>query len=432
MVHFTVIAQDAIAGLLRDEIAGSHTGLFGSYGAGLIWLFSLAGLVLAFFSNKKKADSQKKENEHENQNPNRNPMRQEVNKYRLILDAATDPIYLATEEGKILLMNEATCSVSGYRREELKNINLNRLRVEQDEVDPNGVFGNGKYRYKETWKTRSGDTVSMDMVARSIQVGSQRLLLYVGREMDANFLNFSTNPFKKYCEKREMELLEIARLNKILCDQFIRSSSDSIRLGHQYLSKFPEEAGHMPTMLTNLKEVKDNLQLLSQKYSRDLWPNPCKWDLNDVVRQELCSITMNESLKKLDHSVNYHWTSLQINSTGKWISATLGTVLEAAYHASITAQNKQIVITTKEIENKGVVEIRIPSRELFLEALGNILFPESADAKSPGKISITLETCQSYLVSQQVQVQFQANEPEKWVITFGIPCMAKKEEISVN
>src|SRR4030043_578054 len=100
MVHFTVIAQDAISGIFRDDILGSHTGLFGSYGAGLIWLFSLAGLVLAFFSNKKKADSQKKENEHENQDPNRNPMRQEVNKYRLILGAATAPIYLATEEGK--------------------------------------------------------------------------------------------------------------------------------------------------------------------------------------------------------------------------------------------------------------------------------------------------------------------------------------------
>src|SRR5215218_4702433 len=52
--------------------------------------------------------------------------------YRLLFDAVADPILVATEEGRYIDANDPAVALTGYTREQLRELRLNEILV----VDP--------------------------------------------------------------------------------------------------------------------------------------------------------------------------------------------------------------------------------------------------------------------------------------------------------
>jgi two-component system, cell cycle sensor histidine kinase and response regulator CckA len=104
-----------------------------------------------------------------------------------LLDAANDSIIIHDFEGNIIYVNEATCELRGYSRNELLNMNLRNLMTEEYRklMEPRlkELLENGKIRIESAHYRKDKSIIHNEVNARTIELDGKKVVMSIGRDI---------------------------------------------------------------------------------------------------------------------------------------------------------------------------------------------------------------------------------------------------------
>jgi len=113
-------------------------------------------------------------------------------RYRLLFEQSADPVYLhgldaAGEPTRFIAVNDATCALLGYTREELRGLTPRaidaapapgQLRAKMAEL-----LKKGTVRYESVRRTREGELIPVEISSSLTEVGGEHVVLTISRDM---------------------------------------------------------------------------------------------------------------------------------------------------------------------------------------------------------------------------------------------------------
>jgi PAS domain S-box-containing protein/putative nucleotidyltransferase with HDIG domain len=104
-----------------------------------------------------------------------------------LLDAATDSITVHDLEGNFLYVNEATCKLHGYNKDEFLKIHLHKLDTPESArlIGPRieGLMGTGEATFESDHFRKDGSVMPVEVRARVVEFGAQKVILSVARDV---------------------------------------------------------------------------------------------------------------------------------------------------------------------------------------------------------------------------------------------------------
>jgi len=104
-----------------------------------------------------------------------------------LLDAATDSVFLCDLDGNLVYANDTACRSYGYSRDEFRQMNLRDLNVpeylEAIESGMQALQESGEVTLESTARRKDGDTMPVEVHARTIDYAGRRLILSAARDI---------------------------------------------------------------------------------------------------------------------------------------------------------------------------------------------------------------------------------------------------------
>lgn len=307
--------------------------------------------------------------------------RQTENKYRLIMDNLSDAVYLTTEKGQFLLFNETTCLLSGYFREELKNMTLAQIQLEDEmtEEHQKAWLDNGICRYEENWKTKSGEVVHLDISARWLKISNVQCILHVARDIEYRK--------KAYEEKRAQELLTFEKKKlEELSNTLLMMNKHFLAPAYNWIEMLVREIKGQPRLEEKIKPVlaeweksQKQLHVLTAKLNRNFEVSPINFNLNDVLRQELFFLALTTGSDEFLRQAKLSPDLPLVFGSGQVYSLILGALFRALMASVDKSGRKNVVISTLIEEGAVVVRIHAPSATQFDYHLTKVLDPSFSE-----------------------------------------------------
>jgi PAS domain S-box-containing protein len=378
------IYQNLIIGLLMGGVTGLVVSFFFQrFGASgiVIIVFIMLGASLGFLSGKeleryKRLKEEKiiLEGDYEKI---QHMLHQYENRYRLLIENVSDAIYLTTEKGKFLLFNEATCLLSGYPREELKNMTLSHFQVEDEMTEDHhrAWLDNGICRYEETWRNKIGQMLHLDISAKWIKISNVQCILHTARDVLYRKEAFEEKWTGTLVLLAQNRLNEVANAFQVIHKKFIMPMNNTMDVVNREIKNQPAVDAKFSPFFMEWEKARKALQLVVDKNSRNLDATFTNWNLNEVLRQELfylCLMTGSDELLKqasFSHEIPLLYTS------GRDLSLILETLLRAAHRSIPKVGKKDMSIASRMEEGEAVIQIQAPTSRDFEYHLTKVFDP---------------------------------------------------------
>ncbi len=441
--------------VIQNVIIGSLTGGFVGFilksifdrvgGVELVWiLFFMLGPIIGFLSGKERMRLERLKSEKLNLEKNLDKIQDALNtstkKYRLLVERANDAIFLTSEEGKFLLFNQATCLLSGYNKEELKNMSLSQLEFEENGNDSlqKAWLDNGVCRYEERWKNKNGSPTFVDISAKWIQFSTYRLILYIARDIqkkrESNTKKMTDNiQFYQY-----NKLSEITQVHQGYHRHVLGLLSNTIHKIHDLKKSHPGLLNHFSPLLTEWEQTQKSLEMLSLKNARDLSTSPAQWNPNEMIMEELYCL---EFLTDSDEFIARTTLDPKIPTIfikGKNFSLVFEIIFQSILNAMNGFAQKEVHILTRQLDNNIGIDIRTNHPIAFKEHMIKVINPvvQANNRIAPEHLEEEFSVCLTFVESLGMKMNIGHQENDKSIIRIIIPTEKthknKKEETSLD
>jgi len=366
------VHQNIILGSVGSFVFGyilrilfSHQGIPDTF-----WIiFMVLGPILGFFSGRERLRMERLKKEKAELELNMGEIKRSLalstKKYRLLVENANDAIYLTTLNGKFLLFNEATCLFSGYSKSELKNMTLDQLQAsEGDDMKKRKAWlDNGMYRYEEDWKTKSGNTISLSINARWIQINENRLVLHIGRDIVRQKEVSREDEAAKIRQLYERQLIESASMQRTIFSLMTDPLTNTLKTINYLSKQYGDEERKLSELLKDWDNIRAMLKVLPSKNARDLTSSPTRWNFNDILNQEIQYLksTMGSNLAFLQ--TTFASDLPMVYGLGRDLSMAVSFVLRAMIKSLETASRKELSVSTHNMDEHIFLEIWAPSTQ---------------------------------------------------------------------
>jgi PAS domain S-box-containing protein len=405
-----------LSAVYQNLILGSVTGVVVAFnlrivfqrmgGTDLVWiLFFILGPALGYFSGKERERVEKLKKEkvvlEENITKIQNTLKRFTNKYQLLVEQANDAIFLTSEAGRFLLFNESVCLMTGYRRDDIKNMNLSQFRVQEGaERDSTAVLDNSVCRYEDRWKTKSGDILHLEINAKWIKFSDQPLILHIARNIARRKEEEKILYSKQLHLLAKEKLLEVASLNRAMLSKLINPIAGPLEELHHQAKSRPEKDPRLTGLVEEWDKIRQTLQVLSLKNMRDLNGTVSPWDINKTLSQEILYLKSVEDLKGYTFRTVFSPDLPPVYGKGSDFSLAFGTVLKAMVETLKSHEPKELSITTKLMDVHVVVEIQARPVVQIERELSRAIAPvfEEKGIMRP-EASLIVDVCRQFFAS---------------------------------
>ncbi len=436
--RLNAVTQNLILGTVTGVIVGYNLKIFFQHAGkpDLIWLlFLLLGPFIGYFSGRERQRVEKLKKEkmtlEESLSAVENALNKSKKKYRLLVERASDAIFLTSAEGRFILFNEATSLLSGYSKEELKKINLSDLQLEEtSEKNHKTWLDNGIYRYETKWKNKDGNIVYLEVNAKWIQFAEHRLILHIARDIKRRKEFAKEEKAVSIGHVQESKLIEMALANRSLYDKMLVPVTATAGTVQSLMKKYPEEAEKLSDLLSKWKNTRQGLQKLYSKSSRDMAPSPSLWNVNEIVDQELYCLETTMGLQGVTKQISYGENLPPVFGMGRKFSLTLGNVLKAAIESMKNSQRKELAVSTHSMDEYVLLEIRVNNAVSFRENLCRVIDPffESKDWNNEEKMEISLRAYELVFNSLGAKMDVGTMEGGETIVKIRLSTAEQKKE----
>jgi PAS domain S-box-containing protein len=429
--RLSFVAQNLILGSITGIIVGFNLRiLFLRAGAEHIsWLiFFVIGPAIGFLSGKERERyHQLKEEKHNLQQDLEeisSALKKSKEKYSLLVESASDAIFLTTMDGRFLIANEATCLLSGYARTALKALFLKNLQVHKKEDNGKHSWSdNGCCRCQEKWRSKTGDIIQLEVNRKLIQFSGHRLLLHVARDMASRGQIGGEARIKSLRRSHENRIKRTAAICQTLCRYADKTVSgqdtDSIN-GNQKISN-----GSIQD-ISGIGDAGRILEYIRAKTSRDTSIHPSVWDLNTILRQEIQYLSIANPFPNFKISLRYTPLKTTVHGSGIYFSFTLGNILKAVLESKKSEGDDELSVTSRCIGENIRITIPVSSDLRFLRKLSGIMDPLFDLESLDGEQGDGLEICRSVMNDLGGKIYITPLEEGKAAVHLEYPLHQKK------
>ncbi len=388
------ITGNSLSPLVQNIILGSVTGLVVGFvirvyyqyvrGTDIVWiLFFIVGPLIGYLSGRERERVEKLTKEKKNLQDSLDKIqiafKKSTNKYRVLIESASDAIFLTTKDGRFVLFNEATCLLSGYKREELKKTNLSQLQINSDDSVKHrkAWLDNGICRFEDKWSTKDGGEIFLEINAKWMKIGGYELILHIGRDI---LRRKETDEAGKSSEIKGFQtdkIIELARIHKMNHDYVykpVQKIMDNVQAILNDL-KIPEQKEIFADSLNQWEKTRKLINEFTAKSQRDLNESPSQWDLNEIIIQELRYIEKVVDTSGFVVQTNFSSELPPILGFGRDFSLVFNTLFRAIIESLKDSLRKEIIITTNCYNEKNVVEIQFSNSETLELNLMKVVDP---------------------------------------------------------
>ncbi len=449
------LKTEKLNAVTQNVILGSITGIIVAFnlrliflrigGVELVWiLFCILGPIIGFLSGKERMRLEKLKTEKLHLEKNLGKIQDALNastkKYRLLVERANDAIFLTSEEGKFLLFNQATCLLSGYDKEELKNMSLSQLANEKDGENKlhKAWLDNGVCRYEESWKNKNGSHTFVDISAKWIQFSNYRLILHIARDIQKKRESDIKNMAKHIQYYQKNKLMEITQVHHSYNRQVLDLLSNTIHKIHTLKKSHPEFFIHFSPLLNKWEQTQKSLEMIALKNARDLSNSPAQWNLNDTIMQELHCLEFLTDSDQFIAKTTLDPKIPMILGQGKDLSLIFEVVFQSILNALNGSAQKEMHILTRQLDNDIAVDIRTNRSIPFEEHLIKVINPtiQSNDHITPEQFEEEFSYCQKFVESLGITMNISHQEKDKSIIRIMFRTSKNntnnKNEVSLN
>jgi len=406
-------------------------------GTDLVWmLFFLLGPAIGYLSGierqRNRVLRKEKTKLEDNLGKINQALKKSNKKYELLVEYANDAIFLTTEVGRFLIFNEATSLLSGYRRSQLKNMKLSQLLDTDDRENHNSKawLDNGICRYEEKWRTKAGDTISLEVNARYIQFQGTQLILYIARDNKKQKESRQEEVAEELVQLRENLLVESESVHQVCFSHVMSPMQKTIHGLNLLADNYPNIKIQLTELLNEWEKTGKYLNDINQKITRDLLPSLSRWNLNDIISQELQYLETQRRYQGFVKQVSFDSNLPELSGLGRNYSLIFNPILKAVYESLTDSERKEFSITTRLVGGEYIVEIQTKWALDFKEHLCQIVgfsFKES-DSGDSDRIGMGFKLSEQYFELLGVKLELGEDADKGIMIRIHIPCEKEAEE----
>ena len=432
------VTQNVLLGTVTGTMVAYNLKVFFQRvgGTDLVWvLFLLMGPAVGYLSGKERQRLEKLKKEKtelkENMDKIQESLAKSRKKYRLLVEHANDAIYLTTEGGRFILMNEATSLLSGYRKEQLLKMNISQLKMEDhvEEETKQSWLDNGFCRYEEKWKNQNGETVPLEINARWIRLGEHQLILHVARNVIRKKELDQEDRTRRIRKFQENKLFEIASVHRALQNRILTPVSDTMTLLEHMSRAVPGEATKIQSVMNEWTKTRRMLEILVSKNYRDLQTAPARWNINDVIRQEIIYLETVFELGGIAWQTTFADNVEDVFGFGRDFSIAFGMVLRAVLESMKKMDRKEFILNTRPMDDQILMEVQAYSEDAFRESLSRIVNPYHEEGKSKVvDLQLGYHVCQSLFESFGGSLDIGDQMDKGFLIRIRVPTVGEDAE----
>ncbi len=435
--NLNTVTQNLLLGTITGLVVGNTLRYVMVYEGASDWIwimFFILGPLLGYFSGKERERLDQLEKEKQDMEDNfknmQSSLKRAANRYKLLVEQSNDAMYLTTVGGRFIMFNEATSLLSGYRSGALKKMTLSQLRTTTDDTErqKDMMLDNKVCRYEDEWRTKTGDPINLDVVAKWIQISGHKLILHVGRNIRKWQVAEKEDRSSELQMMQKEKLEENAATYKSVYQEIVNPMDLTVKTINELTKRLPNDKDHLTNLLTSWNKTAKMMQGLALKANRDSKTSPGQWNLNNIIIQEL------QYLKNVLH---YKGTMIRTSLSsdikpvigfGIDYSLAFGTILRAALGSIQNSKNNEMIISTRLMDDHILAEIQIPDDEYFGAQITRIVDPlygsgDSQDRKSP---DTGISVVKYYFESFGGKLDIGQNG-KGMLIRVRIPCIVEEE-----
>lgn len=430
-MKINALIQNIILGTITGLIVGYNLRLYFSRvgGAERAWLaFILIGPLFGFLSGIERSRYEKLRREKRDLETDmekiQNRLKKVAGRYRLLIENATDAIFLTTVDGRFILFNEATCLLSGYKAAELKKMKISDLTMnfESGGGQQQAYLDNSIYRYEEKWKSRSGKILFMDVNTKWILLGDTRFILHIARDVAHSREADREEKSRQLQVFHESKTLEVAAAQIAVLKWMLHSA----RRLEAVANALPEGAEGLDEATDAWKQAKGLLQLMIQKFQRDMDSNLKQYNINDIITQELHYLDMIKDTQGLIKHMSLAPDLPNISVPGRDISIVVSLLFKAFLESVAGLRKKELYVNTKYMDKEIVVEMMAPQGRAFRDSLCSVMDPGylPGDGEDHDRMNQTLAVFHLIVQAFRGKIDLGQNEKDGVLIRMKVPASA--------
>lgn len=400
------VTQNVIIGCITGLLIGFNLKyVINSIGASdFLWIiFFILGPVIGYLSGKERQRYERLKKIKEDLEKNVGGLQQKLQKsserYKLLVEKINDAVFLTTAKGKILLFNPATCYLTGYSISQIKKMKISDLSFNKEftKIPGQYLFENGMYKYDTKWKKKDGSSLSINIVAKKIIYKKFQLILHVARQIEngSEVSNIQLAEHIKLIHTQNLD--DISSFFSSFYNKIIQSVNSTVKLLEYFNENYSQEKDKCKGLLKQWEQSKRLLDTILKKRARDATTTPSKWDLNDIVFQELNFLKTSMDTGSFVVETSLDKTIPHVFGIGKNYSMALGFILKATVK-SLHENSDEFLVSTYSINNENIIEVKFAYHKDFNKQLAELIYPslKGESSEDMEKLDIGRQVIQMY------------------------------------
>jgi hypothetical protein len=223
----------------------------------------------------------------------------------------------------------------------------------------------------------------------------------------------------------------MAKVEHVIGHHVLKPLTNTVYLLQILSKKYPQEANNLNEQLSEWENVRRTLQGLMEKVNRDLNTTPARWNLHDILNQELQFIETITDYENVKPKTSFGAEKPFVFGLGCDFSIILGPVLKSVLYAWQKMNRTEILVHTKTVDNQLFVEMPIPNVNLFKVCLCKTIDPnfEDKDTKDNDKIEESLLGFHSAFDAISGHMDIGNPEENKALVRIRIPLYKDKNKV---
>jgi PAS domain S-box-containing protein len=396
------ISQNVIIGSITGIMVGINLRPVFSkvYGPDIAWLVTflalILGFLLGFLSGKERQRLERLKKEklslEENLKKIQRALKRSVDRFRLMVEGINEAVYLTTKEGRFIVFNTAISLLSGYKKEQLKNMNLSQIQIKEDsaKLHYKDWVSKGICRYEERWKNKDGHIIFLEVNAKPVEIADQQLVLHVARDIFQRKREDEKRTVREAYLFHQSKLEEIASTHQARFNKITNTITDTVAIVQSLKKEYPDKENKLSEMLSEWQNNMKEMQEISSKYSRDLRSSQEQFELNTILTEELQYL---EIFMDIDAVVET-WFAPNlptIKGYGKDFSLAFGLVLKAFMESIKSTRERKLTVSTRYMGKHILIEIESSSAKDFKGHLTKVTNPAfEKDSNINAELGLTI------------------------------------------
>jgi hypothetical protein len=171
------------------------------------------------------------------------------------------------------------------------------------------------------------------------------------------------------------------------------------------------------------------LDILVQKNHRDLQTQPSRWNINDVIKQEILYLETVFNLTGIAWHTTFADNVEEVFGFGRDYSIAVGLVVRAVLEAMKKMGTKKFILNTRALDDHVMVEVQAYEETAFKSCLSRIVNPYSADGNSEDvDLQLGYRLCQSLFESFGGSLDIGDQMDKGFLVRMRIPTVGQDAE----